>query len=53
MLVVWQVLRDSPKSKREVELHWRASSHLHIVNIVQVFENTSGNTKCLMVVMEW
>lgn len=47
------MLRDNPKARREVELHWRASSHLNIVNIVDIFENLQGNTKCLLVVMEW
>ena len=48
-----QVLRDNPKARREVELHWRASSHQHIVNIIDIYENIQGNTKCLLVVMEW
>ena len=48
-----QVLRDNPKARREVELHWRASNHQHIVNIIDIYENVQGNTKCLLVVMEW
>lgn len=47
-----KVLRDVPKARREVDLHWRASSCKHIVNIVDVFENTYGGNKCLLVVME-
>ncbi|XP_046439934.1 MAP kinase-activated protein kinase 2-like [Daphnia pulex] len=47
-----KVLRDNPKARREVELHWRASSHQHIVNIIDIYENVQGNTKCLLVVME-
>jgi len=47
-----KVLRDSPKARREIELHWRASLHLHIVNLVDIYENLQGNVKCLLVVME-
>ncbi len=39
--------------RREIELHWRASSCKHIVNIHDVYENTYNNHKCLLVVMEW
>ena len=51
--LLYQVLRDTPKARREIELHWRASSHRHIVNLVDVYENMQSNSKCLMVVMEW
>lgn len=47
-----KVLHDNNKARREVELHWRVSDCRHIVNIVDVFENTYGGTKCLLVVME-
>ncbi|XP_067129131.1 MAP kinase-activated protein kinase 2 [Centruroides vittatus] len=47
-----KVLRDCPKARREVELHWRASNCRHIVNIMDVFENNYGGQKCLLVVME-
>lgn len=47
-----KVLRDCPKARREVELHWRASNCKHIVNIIDVFENNHGGQKCLLVVME-
>lgn len=47
-----KVLHDNTKARREVELHWRVSNCRHIVNIVDVFENTYGGTKCLLVVME-
>ncbi|KAG5682053.1 hypothetical protein PVAND_011441 [Polypedilum vanderplanki] len=47
-----KVLHDNSKARREVELHWRVSGCRHIVNIVDVFENTYGGTKCLLVVME-
>ncbi|XP_064632794.1 MAP kinase-activated protein kinase 2-like [Lineus longissimus] len=47
-----KVLRDVPKARREVDLHWRASTCRHIVNIVQVYENIHGGQRCLLVVME-
>ncbi|KAI8121607.1 MAP kinase-activated protein kinase 2 [Lucilia cuprina] len=46
------VLLDSPKARREVDLHWRVSSCRHIVNIADVYENTYAGNKCLLVVME-
>ena len=48
-----KILKDNTKSRREVDLHWRASGCKHIVNIKDVYENTQNNQKCLMVVMEW
>ncbi|XP_074646139.1 MAP kinase-activated protein kinase 2-like [Tubulanus polymorphus] len=47
-----KVLRDIPKARREVELHWRASECIHIVNIVAVYENHYGGQKCLLIIME-
>lgn len=47
-----KVLRDVPKARREVDLHWRASACKHIVNIMDVYENMYGGHKCLLVVME-
>jgi len=47
-----KVLLDNPKARREVDLHWRASGCLNIVNIVDVFENTYSDKPCLLVVME-
>lgn len=41
------------KARREVELHWRASNCKHIVQVKDVYENTYGGNKCLLVVMEW
>jgi mitogen-activated protein kinase-activated protein kinase 2 len=52
-LVNPQVLHDCIKARREVDLHWRASGCRHIVNIIDVYENTYGGHKCLLVVMEW
>lgn len=49
----FQVLRDVPKARREVELHWAVSNHKHIVSILDIYENTYNGVKCLLVVMEW
>lgn len=48
-----KVLRDVPKARREVELHWAAGFHRNIVRIYDVYENSYNNVKCLLVVMEW
>ncbi|CAG2056095.1 unnamed protein product [Timema podura] len=48
-----RVLHDCTKARREVDLHWRASGCRHIVNVVDVYENTYRGNKCLLVVMEW
>ncbi|XP_067244338.1 MAP kinase-activated protein kinase 2 isoform X2 [Chanodichthys erythropterus] len=47
-----RMLHDCPKARREVEMHWRASSCTHIVRIVDVYENLYQNRKCLLIVME-
>ncbi|VDN02982.1 unnamed protein product [Thelazia callipaeda] len=47
-----KVLRDVPKARREVELHYAASNHKNIVRIFDVYENTYHHVKCLLVVME-
>lgn len=47
-----KVLHDNPKSRREVELHWRASGCRHIVAIRDVYENTYAGANCLLVVMD-
>jgi len=52
-LCSFQVLRDVPKARREIDLHWRASGCRHIVKIIDVYENVYGGQKCLLVVMEW
>jgi hypothetical protein len=46
------VLRDTANSRREIELHWRASGCAHVVNIKDVFENTYQGESSLLVVME-
>ena len=48
-----KILKDSVKSRREVELHWKSSSCIHIVNIKDVYENSQKGQKNLLVVMEW
>jgi len=47
-----KVLKDNAKSRREIDLHWKASNCKHIVNIMDVYENTYSGNKCLLVVME-
>merc|ERR1719510_772 len=47
-----KVLKDNAKSRREIDLHWKASNCKHIVNISDVYENTYNGHKCLLVVME-
>lgn len=47
-----KVLKDNSKSRREVELHWKSSNCIHVVNIKDVYENTHKGQKCLLVVME-
>ena len=42
-----------PKARREVDLHYRASVCDHIVKIIDVYENTYNDRKCLLIVMEW
>ncbi|XP_030029998.1 MAP kinase-activated protein kinase 2-like isoform X1 [Manduca sexta] len=47
-----KVLHDSVKARREVELHWRARGCRHIVEVIDVYENSYGGRSCLLVVME-
>lgn len=47
-----KVLRDEPKSRREVELHWRACNCQHIVRIINVYHNNFQGVPSLLVVME-
>lgn len=48
-----QVLVDCQKARREIDLHWRASGCINIVNIIDVYENLYMEQKCLLVIMEW
>merc|ERR1712107_462694 len=45
-------LPDNPKSRREIELHWKSSICENIVKIKDVFENEKNNQRVLLVVME-
>ncbi|XP_045529203.1 MAP kinase-activated protein kinase 2 isoform X1 [Pieris brassicae] len=47
-----KVLHDSPKARREVDLHWTGSGCMHIVEIIDAYDNTYGGKRCLLVVME-
>lgn len=48
-----QILYDSPKARREVELHWRVSGGPYIVHILSLYENMHQGKKCLLIIMEW
>jgi len=52
-ILVVQVLVDCQKARREIDLHWRASGCINIVNIIDVYENQYMEKKCLLVIMEW
>ncbi|XP_043933929.1 MAP kinase-activated protein kinase 3 [Protopterus annectens] len=47
-----KLLYESPKARREVELHWRASGVPHIVRIQDVYENMYHGKRCILIVME-
>jgi mitogen-activated protein kinase-activated protein kinase 2 len=47
------VLRDSPKARREVAMHCKATGCKHIVQVRDVYENKVEGNNCLLVVMEW
>ncbi|XP_059571368.1 MAP kinase-activated protein kinase 3 isoform X3 [Alligator mississippiensis] len=47
-----KLLYDSPKARQEVEYHWRASGCLHIVHILDVYENIHHGKRCLLIIME-
>ena len=36
-----------------MDLHWRTSTHSHIVNLTDVYENVFMGHRSLLVVMEW
>ena len=52
-LINLKILKDTPKSRREVELHLKALACEYIVQIYDVFENEHKGNKCLLLVMEW
>ncbi|XP_070695030.1 MAP kinase-activated protein kinase 3 isoform X2 [Pempheris klunzingeri] len=47
-----KILYDSPKARREVELHWRVSTGPYIVHILSLYENMHHGKKCLLIIME-
>uniref|UniRef100_A0A3B4VGD0 non-specific serine/threonine protein kinase n=1 Tax=Seriola dumerili TaxID=41447 RepID=A0A3B4VGD0_SERDU len=47
-----KILYDSPKARREVELHWRVSGGPYIVRILNLYENMHHGKKCLLIIME-
>ncbi|XP_041748354.1 MAP kinase-activated protein kinase 2 [Coregonus clupeaformis] len=47
-----KILYDSPKARREVELHWRVSGGPYIVGILSLYENIHHGKKCLLIIME-
>ncbi|KAK0400256.1 hypothetical protein QR680_003425 [Steinernema hermaphroditum] len=47
-----KVLKDTPKSRREVELHHMSCGNDHIVRIYDIYENDYKDVKCLLVIME-
>ena len=48
-----QILRDVPKARREVDLHWRVAAHENVVNLIDIYENVYMGQRSLLVVMEW
>ncbi|XP_014663377.1 PREDICTED: MAP kinase-activated protein kinase 2-like isoform X2 [Priapulus caudatus] len=47
-----KILKDSAKARREVEMHWCASSCPHVVRIFDVYENVYSGNRCLLIIME-
>ncbi|KAM4613235.1 MAP kinase-activated protein kinase 3-like isoform 2-T2 [Polymixia lowei] len=47
-----KILYDTPKARREVELHWRVSGGPYIVRVLNLYENIHQEKKCLLVIME-
>ncbi|KAL2091375.1 hypothetical protein ACEWY4_013638 [Coilia grayii] len=47
-----KILYDSPKARREVELHCRVSGGPYIVRILGLYENMHHGKKCLLIIME-
>uniref|UniRef100_A0A0L8GF58 non-specific serine/threonine protein kinase n=1 Tax=Octopus bimaculoides TaxID=37653 RepID=A0A0L8GF58_OCTBM len=48
-----KVLRDEPKSRREVDLHLRANGCKNIVKIIDVYYHPFPKVPSILVVMEW
>lgn len=47
-----KILFDTPKARREVELHSKVSGGPHVVRIISLYENIHQGKKCLLIVME-
>lgn len=52
-VLLCQILYDSPKARREIELHRRVSGGPYIVQILSLYENIHQGKKCLLIIMEW
>uniref|UniRef100_A0A1I7WBU1 non-specific serine/threonine protein kinase n=1 Tax=Heterorhabditis bacteriophora TaxID=37862 RepID=A0A1I7WBU1_HETBA len=48
-----KVLRDGPKARREVDLHYLTNGHENVVSIMDIYENTFDGVKCLLMVVEF
>ncbi|VDM52896.1 unnamed protein product [Angiostrongylus costaricensis] len=48
-----KVLRDGPKARREIGLHYLTNVHENVVTILDIYENTFDNVKCLLMVVEF
>ncbi|XGW09059.1 hypothetical protein V3C99_011399 [Haemonchus contortus] len=48
-----KVLRDGPKARREVSLHYLTNAHDNVVTIIDIYENTFDGVKCLLMVVEF
>lgn len=48
-----KVLRDGPKARREIGLHYLTNAHENVVTIIDIYENTFDNVKCLLMVVEF
>eukprot|EP00124_Ichthyophonus_hoferi_P003769 Ihof_evm6s351 gene=Ihof_evmTU6s351 len=47
-----KILTDTPKARREIDLHFRCCLHPNIVSIADVYENLNDNRRCLLMLME-
>ncbi len=53
IVIIIKTLKDSPKARREIDLHWRTCQGCpYIVQIKDVYENTVQNQRVILVVME-
>ncbi|KJH47645.1 kinase domain protein [Dictyocaulus viviparus] len=48
-----KVLRDGPKARREIGLHYLTNAHDNVVTILDIYENTFDSVKCLLMVVEF